>query len=99
MQITYQKRDGSVIQRLRHTALPYKIGEETSMGWKVLNIEYEYKNKFYPEYKYDEMLLKAKKAVIRKRQNIEIFKREFRAFIYCLVAMFIINFLKIILGI
>lgn len=37
MQITYQKKDGSVMQRFRNTILPYKIGDTTSMGWKVLN--------------------------------------------------------------
>ena len=46
IQITYQKKDGSIIQKYRNTSLPYKIGDTTSMNWKVLNIEYEQKIRF-----------------------------------------------------
>lgn len=99
MQITYQKRDGSIIQKYRNTPLPYKIGDTTSMNWKVLNIEYEYKNKFYPEYKYDMLRQKDIQATIKRKQNTELFVNEFKAFLYCFISMLIMYFVKKMLGI
>ncbi len=98
MQITYQKGDGSVIQRLRNTVLPYKIGETTSMGWKVLNIEYEYNNKFYSEYDYTSLINKKKQKIIRKNQARKVCVEEFKKFMYYIVAAIIINYLKMLLG-
>lgn len=68
MQVTYQKRDGSIIHRLRSTSLPYSIGEETSMGWKVLNIEYNYNGKYYSKNEYDLLIQKIKQRHIMIRQ-------------------------------
>ena len=99
MQITYQKSNGCIIQRQRNTALPYKIGETTSMGWKVLNIEYEYNNKFYPEYKYNMLVQNDKKVFIKKKQTIELCTREFKAFIYCFISILLLNLLKLMIGI
>ena len=99
MQITYQKRDGNIIQRYRNTMLPYKIGQETSMGWKVLNIEYEYKNKYYPEYEYNVMINKAKQRCIKKRQTKEFYMNNVMHLVYYCAAVGIINLLKYILGI
>ena len=99
MQITYQKSNGCIIQRQRNTALPYKIGETTSMGWKVLNIEYEYNNKFYPEYKYNMLVQNDKKAFIKKKQTIELCTREFKTFIYCFISILLLNLLKLMIGI
>ena len=55
------------------------------MGWKVLNIEYEYNNKFYSEYNYNKLLNKAKQESIKKKQTIEICTREFKTFLYYLI--------------
>ena len=99
MQITYQKNNGCIIQRQRNTALPYKIGETTSMGWKVLNIEYEFNNKFYPEYKYNILIHKSKQASIKKKQAIELCTREFKTFLYYFIAVLLINLLKMLMGI
>ena len=65
IQVTYQKRDGNIIHRPRNTILPYKVGDTTSMGWKVLNIEYEYKNKYYPEYEYNVLIAKNRKKLLK----------------------------------
>ena len=99
MQITYQKSNGCIIKRLRNTTLPYKIGEMTSMGWKVLNIEYEYKNNFYPEYKYNMLMQKDKKDFIKRKQAIELCNREIKTFSYCFIAVLIINIIKMLIGI
>ena len=99
MQITYQKNDGSIFQRYRNTELPYKIGDITSMGWKVLNIEYEYKNNYYPENEYNVLLNKKKQKLIKKKETKETFLREFKTFMYYCIALEVINLLKFILGI
>lgn len=99
MQITYQKKDGSVMQRFRNTILPYKIGDTTSMGWKVLNIEYEYNNKYYPEYKYNIIIQKRKKAYFKRKKTIEHCKTESKKFLYYVAAAIIVNYLIKLLGI
>lgn len=98
MQVTYQKRDGSIIQRIRNTALPYKIGDETSMGWIVLNIEYEYNNKYYPEYKYHMLVQERKQKYIKKQEMKKIYINHLRSLMYYCIAMVVINLLKFILG-
>lgn len=96
IQITYKKNDGCIMQRYRNTILPYKIGDTTSMGWKVLNIEYEYKNKYYPEHEYNMLIYKDRKLLIKKRQTIELFKKEIKNLSYCIIVVLVINFLKIL---
>lgn len=97
MQITYQKNDGSIIQRLRKTILPYKIGQTTSMGWKVLSIEYEYNNRFYPEYEYSLLIHNSKIKSLKRQQTRELCVRELKAFMYYFIAVAVLNCLKYIL--
>ena len=78
--------------------MPYKIGETTSMGWKVLDIEYEYNNKYYPEYKYDMLIQKDKELYIRKKQMKELLLKEAKTFIYIIIGI-ILYYIKIRLGI
>lgn len=99
MQITYQKNNGCIIYRKRNTPLQYKIGDTTSMGWKVLNIEYEYNNKFYPEYKYNILIHKYKQSSIKKKHILELITREFKTFIYYFIALILLNLLKMLIGI
>lgn len=56
MLITYQKRNGTIFQRIRNTYLPYRVGDTTSMGWKVLDIKYKYGNKYYSSMEYDRLI-------------------------------------------
>ena len=45
--ITYQKSNGEVfIRQCKHDYFK-KIGDETSMGWKILNIHYEHDGNYY----------------------------------------------------
>lgn len=99
VQVTYQKNNGCIFKRQRNTTLPYKIGDTTSMGWKVLNIEYEYNNKFYSEYNYNKLLNKDKQTSIKKKQTIELITREFKTFIYYFIALILLNLLKMLIGI
>lgn len=48
--ITYQKRDGSIFVRLLNNPYNKKIGEITSMGWKVLDIHHYYDGNFMHEH-------------------------------------------------
>lgn len=97
--VTYQKRDGGIIQRQRKTMIPYKVGDSTSMGWTVLSIEYEYKDRYYPEYKYHMLIQKSKQRHIKKRQLIEMCTFEMRTLVYYFITLVAINLLKFILGI
>lgn len=45
--ITYQKANGDILLRPRKTIYNMKIGDTTSMGWKVLNIHYLYEGNYY----------------------------------------------------
>lgn len=99
IQVTYQKKDGSLIYRIRNTGLPYKIGDITSMGWKVLNIEYRYKNEYYPLYKYNILINKDKQKNLIKKKTIDLFILEIKRFVYCFLTIVIINFIKLLLGI
>lgn len=99
MQITYRKNDGTIIQKYRKTVLPYNIGDMTSMGWIVLNIEYEYNNKFYPEYKYNILIEKDKKASTKKKEIKETCTKEAKTFIYCFIVVILISVLKNLFGI
>ena len=99
MQITYQKRDGSIMQKLRNTMLPYKIGDTTSMGWKVLNIEYEYKDKFYPEYEYNMLVYKNKQKYLRKQQIKKLCLKETKTLLYYFIVITILYYIRIRIGI
>jgi hypothetical protein len=68
------------------------------MGWKVLDIEYEYNNKYYPEYKYDMLIQKDKELYIRKKQIKELLVKEVKTFLYIIIGI-ILYYIKIRLGI
>ena len=99
MQITYQKRDGSIMQKFRNTMLPYKIGDSTSMGWKVLNIEYEYKGKYYPEYQYNMLIYKNKQRYMKRKQFKEQCISKTKTLLYYLLGYIILYYIKIRIGI
>ena len=99
IQVTYQKRDGDIIHRLRNTILPYKVGDTTSMGWKVLNIEYEYKNKYYPEYEYNVLIAKNRKRYVKIRETRDRILKEFKTLLYYFIVIIMYHYIKILLGI
>ena len=48
--ITYQKSNGETfIRPYNHScfATSKKVGDETSMGWKIIDIHYRYKDNYY----------------------------------------------------
>ena len=66
--ISYQKRNGEVFCRIRNTIPDCGIGHETSMGWKVVDIKYWFKNGFYSTSQYNKLYTKNKnkKQFIKK---------------------------------
>ena len=98
MQITYQKNDGSIIYRLRKTMIPYDIGDTTSMGWKVLNIEYKYKDKYYQEYQYYMLISKDRERYKRKQQIKNFCIESTKSLLYYIIWIYIINLINILLG-
>lgn len=77
MKITYQKRNGEIIERTRTTGLPYSIGETTSMGWKVLDIQYLYNGKYYHSGEYEK---KVDKAFERERKIAQFKRMAYRIY-------------------
>lgn len=99
VQVTYQKNNGTIFKRYRYTAPSYKIGERTSMGWIVLNVEYEYNNQYYTEYDYYKILHDNQKKRDKEKRIKETCMKEFKTFMYYFIAIVVINCLKFILGI
>ena len=69
--ITYEKRNGELIYRKR-MSIPGKIGSTTSMGWKIKNIQQEFKGSYYSFADYNFLL--------RKQQVINHYKVRIRCF-------------------
>ena len=65
--ITYQKSDGTIFIRGSKHDYGKKVGDETSMGWKVLQIHYEFRGNYYNLYDYHKVLKQRQKETIKKR--------------------------------
>ena len=77
MQVTYEKGNGDIVQRYVGFS-SYKVGEVTGQGWRVVDIKYKYKNKYYSSAEYNELLNKewehAEKIRQMKRISSELYK-------------------------
>lgn len=56
--IIYQKNDGIIFVRTYKYDYGRKVGDETSMGWKILNVLYEYEGNYYQHDKYIRIIRK-----------------------------------------
>ncbi len=88
IQVTYKKRNGDIIQRLRTTHVPYRVGETTSMGWIVLDIKYSYNGKFYHRSEYDTLLDKDWKRTIKICKIKRAIKRIYHELVYSMILIF-----------
>ena len=61
--ITYQKQNGDIIYKPRTSIYGRRIGDITSMGWKVIDIHYKYEGNYYM---YEDYM-----KLIRKKQSIK----------------------------
>ena len=82
-QITYQKNNGEVFNRIRNT-IPYSVGDYTSMGWLVVDIKYNFNGKYYSASDYHKLKSRSNK--------IQQYKRSFKKYIkrYALFIPYII---------
>ena len=68
--ITFQKNNGDIIMRPRFGTYGLNIGDETSMGWKVLDIHYQfYDGNYYHRDDYERKIrdYNRKKEPIKRR--------------------------------
>lgn len=96
---TFQKGNGQIIQRVRNTYPSYRIGDRTSMGWKVLDMKFKYKGKYYSRTEYDDMVTKSLK---RSRRNTMIKNKLYSIYkelVYSIILLLFINFFKISLSV
>lgn len=89
--ITYKKRSGELIYRKR-TTLPGYIGQETSMGWIIENIEYGYGNKYYSLKEY-QLLMDKKNLQKHYSSKIDIFFRKYGTLI-ALILLIVLTLIK-----
>ena len=95
--MVYEKANGQIIKRRRSTLAPYKIGDTTSMGWKVIDILYLYDdNKYYPKYEYDRLVDKAFKKRQRFNKSLKIFANVCKQFRNCLTLLVLFRVFELI---
>ena len=92
IEMTYEKANGQIIRRIRNTYPDYKIGDRTSMGWKVVDIKYLYKKRYYHKSEYDKKV----DTCVNKIKKINKIKRTiqyiYRQVVYAVELIVIIKF-------
>ena len=58
IKVIYKKSNGDIIERIRNTLPTHSIGEYTSMGWLILDIQYFIGNNYYDYWTYKKILNK-----------------------------------------
>lgn len=87
--IFYQKRNGDVICRIRNTMPQYGIGEETSMGWTIIDIKQRFKNSYYSFPEYNKLENKRRKQY----KFVNYIQKHFNKYITQLLFILLIFFL------
>lgn len=72
VQVTWQKKNGEIVERYLHLWSNFAIGEYNAWGWRVVNIKHLYKGKYYSSSEYDRIIDKnikrdKKKALWRQK--------------------------------
>lgn len=83
--ISYQKRNGEVFCRIRNTIPDCGLGHQTSMGWKVIDIKYWFKNGFYSSNEYGNL-----KTKYYKRKHLSKTLNQFFIHYATIILLFII---------
>lgn len=66
--VTYRTRKNELLQRVI-TTLTHKVGDYTSSGWYVLDIQVFYKGRFYEEHEFWKMFDKEYESLKTKQQK------------------------------
>lgn len=72
--ITYQKENGDIFYRPSKTTYSKRVGDETSMGWKVLDIHYKYGDNYYCYNDFYKIIRKNKQTIKQKIANYLCYK-------------------------
>lgn len=56
IKVTYQKKNGDIIERYNNKFISYKVGYINSYGWRVIDIKYCYNGKYYDFDKYEKIV-------------------------------------------
>ena len=67
--ITYQKQNGDIFFRPYKSDYGKKVGDETSMGWKIMEIHYKYGDNYYCYNDFIRMIRKNKQTIKQKMAN------------------------------
>ena len=81
--IIYQKKNGQLLERIRVTLPQTGLNQETSMGWKIMDILYQYENNYYTKSDYRKLINKKIKRNQLKRNFIKYVKK------YCIYTIYI----------
>lgn len=73
--VVYQKQNGEIFNRIRNTLPGYVKGETTSMGWKIVEIKYQ----FYDGKYYTSRELREKRAKLKEKNK---FSRKVFCFLH-----------------
>lgn len=95
IEMTYEKANGQIIRRIRNTFPDYKIGDRTSMGWKVVDIKYLYKKKYYHKKEYDNKINVSFRRSKKIREIERAITRVYRQIAYLVELIIIIQFIGI----
>lgn len=94
--VTYQKANGQIIQRVRNTYCPYRVGDKTSMGWTVLEILYNYKGKYYTKNVYDRLYNEMEIKNQRQRKIKNLILRIYNELVYPVALLIMIKLLVVL---
>lgn len=87
--VTYEKKNGDIIYRTRNS-IPGYIGDITSMGWIIKNIQYNFKGKYYDFREYKKISQRHYKINhILKALNRYIKKYGFNAILMILIILYL----------
>lgn len=70
---TYKKKNGELVDKITFFEGIYKKGQTNGFGWEVIDVQYLYKNNYYPIDKYYDLLDRD----LQKDKRIREFKRNF----------------------
>lgn len=86
--VIYQQRNGNLLYRACKTSPKYEVGQQTSMGWKVVDIKRLHNGKCYSRFEYNNKLRS-------KRRISDLFKYIDTNLVYKVIILILITLLYI----
>ena len=98
---TYQKKNGTLVNKETYFSSEYKIGDINGFGWKVVAVKYFYKGKYYTYEEYDSLVNNDWKKGLKKnkaKQKFLYFYKNINHFLVFLILMKILEKLIFLFG-